>query len=277
VSVTSNANVSDNTEVDGSLLFLKKPIVPTQWSPAPQRCHGDNISEYPRGGDVFLPRDSVKRDSGYSVYAASVAGNLGVLWSLLKEFRREWRHLRNGLLNSWSQTEYYDLAQPSRDALCPKTPQGWKGAEVPARVFVPLPPVVTYRGSELIRWDPFHWTIFRKEWTALVFGLWVTDIHFCGLLWQLPHKVRSCINQLRISVLLRGSQLSLDEAHALLAVHDAVEWTQYEVVISDSKPEDGLVTISVAPIIYNRGKVTLEHLIGTSVPRNPISRRAPVS
>jgi hypothetical protein len=270
VSGTSNAKVSDNTEVDGSLLFLKKPRVPMQWSPAPQRCHGDPISEYPRGGDVFLPRDSVPRDSGYAVYAAGVAGHLGVPGRLLKEYRREWRHRRNGLLKSWSQTEYYDLAQHSRDTLYPKTPQGWKDAEVPARMFVPLPPVVTYRGSELIRGDPLHWTIFRTEWTALVFGRWVADIHFRGLLWQLPLKVRSWINQLGLSVLLQGSPLSLDEAHALLAVHDAVGWTQYEVVISDSKPEDGLVTISVAPIIYNRGKVTLEHLTGTSIPRNPI-------
>jgi hypothetical protein len=85
-------------------------------------------------------------------------------------------------------------------------------------------------------------------------------------MWQLTHKDHSWINQLGISVLLQGSTLSLDEAHAHLSVHDAMEWTQYEVVISDSKPEDGLVTISVAPIIYNRGKVTLEHLIGTSIP-----------
>jgi hypothetical protein len=124
-------------------------------------------------------------------------------------------------------------------------------------MFVPLPPVVTYRGSELIRGYPLHWTIFRTEWTALVFGRWVTDIHFRGLLWQLPQKVRSWTNQLGISVLSQESPLSLDEAHALLAVHDAVEWTQYEVVISDSKPEDGLVTINAAPIIYKIGERSL--------------------
>jgi hypothetical protein len=105
--------------------------------------------------------------------------------------------------------------------------------------------------------------IFRTKWTALVFGRWVANVHFRGPLWQLPPKVRSWINQLGISVLLQGFPLSLDEAHALLAVQDAMEWTKYEVVISESKPEDGLVTISVAPIIYFRGKVTLEHLIGT--------------
>jgi hypothetical protein len=193
---------------------------------------------------------------------------------LLKEYRREWRHRRSGLLKSWSQTEYYDLTQHARDALYPKTPQGWSDAEVPARMFVPLPPVVTYRGSELIRGDPLHWVIFRTEWTALVFGRWVADIHFRGLLWQLPRKVRSWINQLGLSVLLQGSPLSVDEVHALLAVHDAVEWTQYEVVVSDSKPEDGIVKIRVAPIVYNRGKVTLESLIETSIPRIPVTTRS---
>jgi hypothetical protein len=60
-----------------------------QWSPAPQRCHGDPIFEYPRGGDFVLPRDSVPRYSGYAVYGAGVAGNLGVPGRLLKEYRRE--------------------------------------------------------------------------------------------------------------------------------------------------------------------------------------------
>jgi hypothetical protein len=137
-------------------------------------------------------------------------------------------------------------------------------------MFILLPPVVTYRGSELIRGDPLHWAILRTEWTALVFGRWVADIHFRGLLWQLPRKVHYWINQLGISVLFKGSPLSLDEVHALLAVHDAVEWTQYEVVVSDSRPEDGIVKIRVAPIVYNRGKVTLEYLIETSIPRIPV-------
>jgi hypothetical protein len=94
----------------------------------------------------------------------------------------------------------------------------------------------------------------------------VADIHFRGLLWQFPRKVRSWINQLGLSVLLQGSPLSVDEVHALLAVHDAVDWTQYEVVVSDSKPEDGIVKIRVAPIVYNRGKAPLESLIETSIP-----------
>jgi hypothetical protein len=89
-----------------------------------------------------------------------------------------------------------------------------------------------------------------------VFGRWIANIHFRGLLWQLPRKVRSRINQLGLSVLLQGGSLSLDEAHILLAVHDTVEWSQYEVVIYDSKPEDGIVKIQVAPDIYSRGSLS---------------------
>jgi hypothetical protein len=53
-------------------------------------------------------------------------------------------------------------------------------------------------------------------------------------------------------------------------VHETVEWSQYEVVISESKPEDGIVKIQVAPVIYNRGKVILEPLIATSISRIPV-------
>jgi hypothetical protein len=49
-----------------------------------------------------------------------------------------------------------------------------------------------------------------------------------------------------------------------------VEWSQYEVAISDSKPEDDIVKIRVAPVLYNRGKVTLEPLIETSIYRSPV-------
>jgi hypothetical protein len=95
------------------------------------------------------------------MYAFGVAGSLGVPGRLFKEYRREWRHRRSELLKSWSQTEYYDLKSHSRDSLYPKTPQGWSDAEVPVRMFVPVPPVVTYRGIELNRGVPLHWTILR--------------------------------------------------------------------------------------------------------------------
>jgi hypothetical protein len=70
---------------------------------------------------------------------------------------------RSGLLKSWSQTDYYDSTSHSLDSLYPKTPQGWKDAEVSVRMFVPLPPAVTYRGSEVIRGDPLHLAIFQSE------------------------------------------------------------------------------------------------------------------
>jgi hypothetical protein len=188
---TTDVAFADSVEVDGSLLFFEKPLVPMKWSPAPQRYHGDPISEYPQAGDVFLARDSVPRDSGYAVYAAGVAGELGVPGRLLREYRREWRHRRRGVLKSWSQTEFYNLPQHAKETLYPKVPKDWSAAEVPARMFVPLPPVVTYRGSALVRGDALHWAIFRTEWTALVFGRWIADIHFRGLLWRLPHQVRA--------------------------------------------------------------------------------------
>ena len=268
---TIDVDATDLAEVEGSLLFLPKPLLPMKWSPAFQRHHGDPLSEYPQGGDVLLKRDSVPRDSGYAVYAAAVLGGLGVPGRLLREYRREWRHRRRGVLKSWSQTEFYQLPQHARDTLYPKVSKDWGAAEVPARMYVPLPPVVTYRGSALVRDDDLHWTIFRTEWTALVFGRWIADVHFRGLLWRLPQKVRVWVNQLGIATLTQGSSISVTEAQSLLTDHDAVDWTQYEVIVSDSIPEDGIVRVHVAPVLYKKGKVTLEALVRSSIPRFPAS------
>jgi hypothetical protein len=79
-------------------------------------------------------------------------------------------------------------------------------------------------------------------------------------------KVRSWINHLAHSVLLQGNSLSLDVAHILLAVHDTMEWTQYEVVLSESKQENGIVKIRVAPVIFNREKVIVVHLPRPTTP-----------
>jgi hypothetical protein len=136
-------------------------------------------------------------------------------------------------------------------------------------MYVPSPPVVAYRGSALIREDPLHWTIFRTEWTALVFGRWIADIHFRGLLWRLPSKVRAWVNQLGIATLTQGSTVSVSEAHSLLTDHDAVDWTRYEVIVSDSVPEDGIVRVHVAPVLYNKGKISLETLVRSTIPRLP--------
>jgi hypothetical protein len=267
VAGTAEADLPDTTEVASSLLFLSKPLVPMHWSPAPQRYHGDPIQEYPQRGDIALTRDTVPRDSGYALYAAAVSGSLNPPGRLLKEYRREWRHRRKGLLKGWSQTEFYHVPQHARETMYPKTPEGWNEIDMPARMYVPLPPVVTYRGSQLIRKDPTHWTIFRTEWTALVFGRWVADIHFRGLLWRLPPKVRVWVSQLGMAALLQGSPVTAAEAQALLTDHENVDWTRYEVVVSDTLPEDGIVKMYVAPVLYKKGKVTLENLVRSAVPR----------
>ena len=87
-----------------------------------------------------------------------------------------------GRLVSWHQVEYYKQRPDARDQLYPEVPSWWSDAEVPAPMYVPQPPVVAYRGSEHLRGDPLHWTIFRTEWTTQVFGRWLADVRFRGLL-----------------------------------------------------------------------------------------------
>jgi hypothetical protein len=74
---------------------------------------------------------------------------------------------------------------------------------------VPLPPVLTYRGSGLIRGDPLNWAIFRSEWTVLVFGRWCADVHYRGIMWRLRPKLMDWIHQMGEAELLEGSGLDL--------------------------------------------------------------------
>jgi hypothetical protein len=201
---TISSSVSKTTEVDSSLIFLQPPFVPMQWSPAPQRRHGDPLAEYGMGGDTTIRGETHARDSQYSLYVSALRGNLPIPGRLIGEYRREWRQRRSGQLRSWNQTEFYAVPQYARDTLYPRLPPSWDELVVPARMCVPLPPVVNYRGSALLLNDSLHWTIFRTEWTVLVFGRWYEDLRYRGILWRLPRKVRSWINQLRLEHLLQG-------------------------------------------------------------------------
>ena len=63
-------------------------------------------------------------------------------------------------------------------------------------MYVPQPLVVANRGSELLRGDPLHWTILRTEWKTLIFGLWLAEVRFHGLLWRLPTLVRGWVTDM---------------------------------------------------------------------------------
>jgi hypothetical protein len=93
-----------------------------------------------------------------------------------------------------------------------------------------------------------------------VFTRWIADLQFRGLLWQLPRKVRGWVDQLGLGVLLQGSTVSLDEGKSHLATHDAVDWSRYEVALTDPKPEEGLNTAFLVPVRYDGGRIITETL-----------------
>jgi hypothetical protein len=75
--------------------------------------------------------------------------------------------------------EYYHLPPGLRKTLYPHPPEDWEEWEYPAGMAVPLPAVVTYRGSRLIKGDILHWRIFYSEWVLNATVRFVIIWPFC--------------------------------------------------------------------------------------------------
>jgi hypothetical protein len=95
---------------------------------------------------------------------------------------------------------------------------------------VPLPAVVTYRGSRLIRGDPLKWRIFYAEWVVNATVRFITDAHHRGLFWRLPRKILQSIPILGLPYLLEGTRYDVTGVTQLLGLVDSVNWEGYEKV-----------------------------------------------
>jgi hypothetical protein len=149
---------------------------------------------------------------------------LGDHGQFIREYRREKRDSRRNVLVSWSQVELFELSAAACGSLYPALHDWWAEVEVNTAMAVPVPPVLTYRGSGLIRGDPLHWAIFRSEWTVLVFGHWCADVHYRGIMWNLRPKLRDWIRQMREAELLEGSGLDVSTTILALLKHDTWNW-----------------------------------------------------
>jgi hypothetical protein len=123
----------------------------------------DPIREFPTTGHLSASEDDVSRDSAYALFRASGVAGLGDPGRFIREYRRAKRDRRRNVLVSWSQVEYFELSAAARGSLYPALPDWWAEVKVNTVMPVPLPPVLTYRGSGFIRGDPLHWAIFRSE------------------------------------------------------------------------------------------------------------------
>jgi hypothetical protein len=139
-------------------------------------------------------------------------------------------------LVSWYQVEFFELSAAARGSLYPALPDWWAEVEVSTAMSVPLPPVLTYRCSGLIRGDPLHWAIFRSEWTVLAFSRWCADVHYHGIMWHMRPKLRDCIRQMGEEELLEGSGLNVSTTILALLKHDAWNWvSSQEAYRKDSR------------------------------------------
>jgi hypothetical protein len=184
----------------------------------------DPIREFPTTGNLCKPVDDVARDSAYALYRASGVAGLGDPGRFIREYRREKRDRRGDVLVYGSQVEFFELSAAARGSLYPALPESWAEVEVSTDMSVPLPPVLTYRGSGLILGDPLHWAIFRIEWTVLVFGRWCANVYFRGIMWYLRPKLRDWIRQMGEAELLEGSGLDVSTTLLELVKHDAWNW-----------------------------------------------------
>jgi hypothetical protein len=95
---------------------------------------------------------------------------------------------------------------------------------------VPLPAVVTYRESRLIRGDSLHWRIFYAEWILNATVRFITDAHHRGLLWRLPRRVIDNIYIWGLPFLLEGTRYDAAKVTQLLWLFRSEDWTGYEQV-----------------------------------------------
>jgi hypothetical protein len=220
-------------------LVMSKPLLPYHWTPSGRKTSNPEL-DFPLKGLLQVPSERYPRDSAYSLYLSSLMAGHGDPGRFIEEHRKEYKNRRGGVLLSWSQVEYYLVPPGMRRTLYPVVPAGWDGWECPIGMTVPLPAVVTYRGSRLIRGDPLHWGIFYSEWLANVMARFVDDAFHRGLLWHLPARVVENLPLLGLEFLLEGSPYPIQVVEQFLRLQADCDW--------DSWTSRGYGTVGAVPI-----------------------------
>jgi hypothetical protein len=211
------------------LICLSTPWVSGQWRDTlpldPRQRH-----PFPRTGDLSDPEGSnVALDSAQALRDGSILWGTGDPGRLLEEIRQEYRNAdRYRLLVPWQQTEVHGMPSSKRNALYVQAPRWWYNQWwTSAHMFVPLPPILTYRASRLIEGgsEGEYWhTVFEAEWVVLVLSRWCADIIQRRIMWRLPGQARAGINTMGLGKLLRGSPYGVDQLRRWLYDHDLHLW-----------------------------------------------------
>jgi hypothetical protein len=97
-------------------------------------------------------------------------------------------------------------------------------------MLVPLPLMVTYRASMLLREKAgtiesgFWCRVFEAGWAVLVFGRWSADIRERHIMWRLPNHARSGLAEIGVKNIFQQIPYFLEEVQPWLTVHDAHAW-----------------------------------------------------
>jgi hypothetical protein len=144
------------------------------------------------------------------------------------------------MLVSWLHVEFYRIPLALRTSLYPQVPSDWEEWEVHRGMCVPLPAVLAYRGSALIWGDPLHWCVFRTEWVVAVFARFVADAYHRGILWRLPPKVQTSVEDLGVAALVVGTSYPVEAVRQLITLQATVSWDAWE--------QEGYSAIPAVPV-----------------------------
>ena len=214
-------------------LAFSAPFIPYRW-PTPQTpCVADFKSFSPRGDLPDPSGGEVALDSAWALREGSMAADCGDPGRLLAEIWKEGRDLVRPYNEfvPYHMVEFYRQSPPTRHELYANIPSWWGEVWVSHQMFVPLPPVLTYRARAFLpestgtpEWRFFQ-LVLEAEWTALVFSRWCTDIPHRGIMWALGPRLRQRVNELGLSTLLRGSSYTRGDVVEWLRDHDRYDWS----------------------------------------------------
>jgi hypothetical protein len=214
------------------MVCIPRSWVPFRWPKPQSPCKLDFSTYTPRGDLPDPDGGEAALDSGWNLRRGSVADGTGDPGRWLREVLKEARDQGRAYAEfvPYHMVEYYRQSPRARHNLYAAIPQWWKEVWVSENMYVPLPPVLTYRASAFLpdkvdddSW-PFYQRVLEAEWTVLVFARWCADIPQRGIMWALSPRLRANLQELGISKLLQGSKYALSDIQAWLLDHDNHPW-----------------------------------------------------
>lgn len=218
--------------LSAEMVCFPRSWVPYHWPKPQSPCKLDFSTYTPRGDLPDPDGGEAALDSGWNLRRGSVAGGTGDPGRWLREVLKEARDQGRAYAEfvPYHMVEYYRQSPRARHELYAAIPRWWKEVWVSENMYVPLPPILTYRTSAFLpenadndTWE-FYQRVLEAEWTVLVFARWCADIPQRGIMWALSPRLRANLHELGIANLLKGSKYTMSDVQAWLLDHDNHPW-----------------------------------------------------